>query len=56
MKNLYENYRDKANKCRECARRASSEWAIKFWNDEAAKLEIMAGNLPILSLAARRGI
>lgn len=53
---LYEDYREKASLCRECSRKATSEWAKKFWNDEATKLEIMAGNLPLLSLEARKGL
>lgn len=47
-KSLYVQLREKAERCRQNAIRAESEGARKLWFEIAQKLEIKAGNLPLL--------
>jgi len=44
----YESLINKAILCRDNAEKAESQWAKDYWINTANKLEIIAGNLPIV--------
>lgn len=56
LKNSYMILRDKAELCRRNARKACSVWAYDYWNKVAEKLEIQAGNLPVVRCQAEQKI
>lgn len=56
IKTRYQILREKAEKCRETARKGTSVWAMDYWNNCAAKLEEIAANLPVVLCMAEQKI
>lgn len=52
----YQKLRAKAELCRQTARKGTSVWAMDYWTKQAERLEVMAGNLPVVNLIAEQKI